>query len=94
MIDFDEAPDEGKVRVTDIDNGNKITATSSDPHGFWTLKLHRGALPAAYQGQYTTHEEVEKAIKSYLQDRSLAVADVNAEPRPVLQVKPGYEKKV
>ena len=93
MIDFDEHVDEGKVRVTDIDNGNKITATSSDPHGFWTLKLNRGALPQAYQGQYTSHEEADKAIKQYLRDRELAVADVNAPPRPVLQVKPGYEKK-
>lgn len=91
MFDFDEE-DSGKVRVTDIDNGNKITATSSDPHGFWTLKLGKGALPEKYQGHYTTHEEVEKAIATYLRDRDLAVADINAPPRPVLQTKPGYEK--
>ena len=93
-MDFEASDQEGKVRVTEIDNGNKITATSSDPHGFWTLKLHRGALPAAYQGQYTSFEEADRAIKRYLQDRDIAVADVNAPPRPVLQVKPGYEKKV
>lgn len=91
MMDFEASDQEGKVRVTDIDNGNKITATSSDPHGFWTLKLHRGALPQTYQGQYTTHEEADRAIKQYLRDRELAVADVNAPPRPVLEVK--SEKK-
>jgi hypothetical protein len=93
MFDYDVSEDAGKSRVTDIDNGNTITATSSDPHGFWTLKLGKGALPEEYHGHYTTYEEADKAIKKYLFNRGRAIADVNAEPRPVLQVKPGFDKK-
>lgn len=94
MLDFDVTGEESKTRVTEIDNGNKITATRDDQYGFWTLSLHRGALPEKYKGSFTTHEAVDRAIADYLLDRSLAVADVNAPPRPILQVKPGYEKKV
>lgn len=86
MFDFDVA-DESKVRVTEIDNGNKITATLDDQYGFWTLKLNKGALPAEFKGSYTTHEQVDLAIKRYLLSRSLALADVNAPPRPVLETK-------
>lgn len=86
MLDFDVTGEEGRTRVTEIDNGNKITATRDDQYGFWTLSLYRGALPEKYQGSYTTHEAVDNAVKQYLDDRGRAVADAEAE-RPVLQTK-------
>ncbi|SHH46736.1 hypothetical protein [Bradyrhizobium erythrophlei] len=93
MFDYDVTGEEGNTRVTEIDNGNKITAARDLQYGFWTLSLDRGALPEKYKGSYTTHEAVDRAIANYLEDRNLAVADIDAPPRPVLQVKPGYEKK-
>jgi hypothetical protein len=76
-----------KVRVTEIDNGNSITATSSDPYGHWKLHLKKGQLPEEYRGTYTTYEYAEKAIKKYLEDRGRAISDLPVPPPtpPVLK---------
>lgn len=79
MIDlFEDVSDQGndKVRVTEIDNGNSITATSTDPYGFWSLHLKKGQLPEKYRGSYTTFDQAEKAIAKYLADRGRAISDI------------------
>ena len=88
MLDYDVTGEESLTRVTEIDNGNKITATRDTQYGFWTLALHRGGLPDKYKGSYTTHEAVDRAIIDYLADRGRAVLDIDAPPRPILQTKP------
>lgn len=53
------------VRVFDLGN-NKLFMKRSDPYGFWSLSLERGALPDPFRGDYTTPSDAEKAVKSYL----------------------------
>ena len=57
--------DLSRKRVFVISGGN-IVAQCTDPYGFWHLKPEKGPVPGDLSGHYTSYDECEKAVKSYL----------------------------
>jgi hypothetical protein len=55
-------------RSIELTNGNKIHFERSDPYGFWKVHYDKGQVPVKLQGQYTSFEQAEMAVRGYLTD--------------------------
>lgn len=75
FLDLDESPkDSGRHRTLEVEGGNKIHFKCSDPYGFWAVNWDKGAMPDELQGNYTSFEEAEKAVRAYLQAKKKTAA--------------------
>jgi hypothetical protein len=67
-MDFSEQ--EEKTRSFELDNGNKLNLTRTDPYGAIVLSLEHGQLPDALKGgSYTSWDHAEIAAKAYIDER-------------------------
>lgn len=88
METINEDRDEPRVRTILFAN-NKLNMKRSDPYGFITLSLERGALPEFLKGNYTTWDAARKDVARYISEYEKEV--VNAQPeKPVI---PTLERK-
>lgn len=69
MQNFDSERDISRQRSIDLENGNKINITQTDPFGFWTISYNKGQLPDHMRGQYTSYHQAELAVQQYLQTK-------------------------
>jgi len=75
MMDFQVTPD--KTRTIELDNGNKLNMTRTDPYGAIVLSLEHGQLPDALKGgSYTSWDQAEKAAKAYKDSRASVVKEI------------------
>jgi hypothetical protein len=82
MMDFQTT--ETRTRSIELDNGNKLNMTRTDPYGAIVLSLEHGQLPDALKGgSYTSWDQAEKAAKAYIDERRhiQEVAAANARPK-------------
>jgi hypothetical protein len=87
--------DLSKTRTFELENGNKLIAVQSDPYGFWRLHLAQGQLPGWLDQDFNEWGQVEKAVERYKIQRDEAVAAIaekEANARPKVQVKPGFNR--
>ena len=57
-----DLPDMFSVNVED----NVLTATRSDPYGFWRFSFKRGRLPAVLEGDFAGELKARQALNAYL----------------------------
>lgn len=75
MFDFKVTPD--KTRVMELENGNKLNLTITDPYGFIHLSLEHGQLPTHLKDQqWTSWDLAEKAAHRYVAERQSVVAEI------------------
>lgn len=72
--DFSVTP--SSVRVIELENGNKLNLTKTDPYGAIVLSLAHGQLPASYKGFYTSWDQAERAAQRYVAERQSVVAEI------------------
>lgn len=79
--DFEVRP--SNVRVIELENGNKLNMTRSDPYGLITFSLERGQLPDSLKGAaFTEWSFAEKAAHRYVSERQSAIAEIKVkEPK-------------
>ena len=63
--DGKELPHEFSVPVGD----NVLTATRTDPYGFWSFSFKRGRLPKELEGSFSSDQRVKQAVNQYLANR-------------------------
>ena len=68
--------DLSKVRVFDLENGNKLLAKQTDPYGFWRLSLEKGQVPAWLDQDFNEWGQVIKAVDRYAFERKIAISEV------------------
>jgi hypothetical protein len=74
MNDFEISP--SKVRFYDLENGNKLRLTNTDPYGFITFSLEHGQLPVHLAGAcWTDWRTAEIAANKYIGERQSVVAE-------------------
>jgi len=59
------------VRELKLETGNTLYVKRTDPYGFFRFSLERGAVPDWMKGNYTSLQEVQKAIQQYERIRQL-----------------------
>lgn len=59
--------DLSNVRSFPYGTNNAIRAERRDPYGFWHCSLERGPIAKELSGVYTSFEEAQKAIKTFLE---------------------------
>lgn len=81
--DFQVSPP--KVRVIELENGNKLNLTNTDPYGFIRLSLEHGQLPAHLKdASFTEWRLAEIAAAKYVSERQEALATVtHKEDKPL-----------
>lgn len=67
--------DLSRVRVFDLENGNKLYAKQTDPYGFWRLNLDKGQLPAWLDQDFNAWDQVLNAVKRYGTQRQQAITE-------------------
>lgn len=73
--DFEVIPD--KTRVIELENGNKLRLTRTDPYGFIQLSLERGQMPDYLKDQsFTEWQYALKAAEKYISERTVVVEDI------------------
>lgn len=73
--EFEVVPD--KVRTIELENGNKLFMTRSDPYGFITLSLMKGPLPDHLKDQsFTDWSFAIIAADKYLEQRKMVVKEI------------------
>lgn len=78
----DYAVTQPKTRTIELENGNKLNLTHTDPYGAIVLSLERGQLPESYKGAYTDWHQAEKAAQRYVSERQSVVAEIkDKEPK-------------
>lgn len=71
---FDVSP--SKTRYYDLENGNKLRLTNTDPYGFIAFSLEHGQLPPHLVGAvFTDWYTAEIAAKQYISQRQSVVAE-------------------
>ena len=72
--DFEVHP--SRVRTYELENGNKLNLTLTDPYGFVYFSLERGQLPDNLKGAaFTSWYEAEIAAKKYIDQRQFIVTE-------------------
>ena len=51
-------------------NGAKIFLKCTDPYGFWYVSFEKGPVPEKLAGAYTSSDNAQVAINSYLEQHS------------------------
>lgn len=82
MNSFDPTPP--NTRVIELESGNILRLTRTDPYGAIILSLERGQLPESYRGSYTDWYQAEAAAKKYVLERQAVVAEIR-EKEPKLK---------
>lgn len=73
--DYEVSPP--KVRVIELENGNKLNMTNTDPYGFIRFSLEHGRLPPHLDGtSFTDWATAEIAAKKYVAERQSAAAEI------------------
>lgn len=86
MMDFNETAN--KTRSIELDNGNKINMTRTDPYGAIVLSLEHGQLPDAMKGaSFTSWEYAERAAQAYINERRRVQEAAAANARPKIKYK-------
>lgn len=67
--------DLSRVRVFDLENGNKLYAKQTDPYGFWRLNLDKGQLPSWLDQDFNAWDQVLNAVKRYGTQRQQAITE-------------------
>ena len=78
LLDHDSDKDLANIRILDLDNGNKIKVTREDPYGFWYVSYEKGQIPESLKGSYTSFDEAQKAINTYLINKKREVTSAKA----------------
>jgi len=66
-----------KTRVVELENGNKLNMTRTDPYGFIVFSLERGQLPHHLKdASFTDWHHAEAAAKKYVLERQDIVAEI------------------
>lgn len=76
MIDHIES--DPNKRTLHLTNGNKVHVERQDPYGFWYVHYDKGPMPDQMTGAYTTYDQAEKAVVSYLKNKT-ASTDIKVE---------------
>lgn len=79
----DFEPVASKSREVQLENGNTLRLTRTDPYGAIVLSLEHGQLPESYRGCYTDWYQAEIAANKYVLQRQ----DVAAEIKEKITVK-------
>lgn len=80
FTDTDPSKDPAETaRHFELDDGLKIDAIKTNPFGFWHVKYPKGAVPDDLKGQYTSFDQLHKAMKVY----------VNGSNRKIVRIEPG-----
>lgn len=74
MMDFEVAP--SSTRVINLENGNKLNITRTDPYGAIVFSLEHGQLPEWIKGSYTDWHQAEIAAKKYTAERQEVIAEI------------------
>lgn len=79
MNDFEVRP--SNVRVVELENGNKLNMTRTDPYGLIVFHLERGQLPAHLKdASYTEWRFAEVAAAKYVSERQSAAIEIKEKP--------------
>jgi hypothetical protein len=82
MMEFNPRPE--RTRSIELENGNKINMTRTDPYGAIVLSLEKGQLPENLKGgSYTSWDQAERAAQAYITERQNLVKDA----RPKIKYK-------
>jgi len=89
--------DLSRTRKFPLENGNNLIAVQSDPYGFWRLHLEKGSLPSWLDQDFNEWSQVLKAVERYMHQRKealdeLARREAEKAEKPVLAIKPGYNR--
>lgn len=76
MQDF--SPDATSKKIYELETGNKIIVERKNPYGFIGISLERGITPESLTGQFTSYDEADKAITSYLSLRNKVLKEVRS----------------
>lgn len=73
--DFEVKP--SRVRVIELENGNKLNMTAKDPYGHIYFSLEHGQLPDSLKGAaFTDWHQAEIGAKKYVSQRQSALAEI------------------
>jgi hypothetical protein len=87
--------DKSRTRAFTLENGNILNAKQTDPYGFWRLHLEHGQLPQWLDQDFNEWGQVLKAVERYKNQRQEALNDIaerEANARPKVMVKPGFNR--
>lgn len=62
--------DAPNIRKIPYGTNNAICAERRDPYGLWHLSLERGSISKELTGAFTSYEEANKAIKTFLERKN------------------------
>lgn len=66
-----------KTRTYELENGNKLNLTITDPYGFVYFSLEHGQLPDHLKGAaFTSWYEAEIAAKKYMTARQASISEL------------------
>lgn len=79
--DFETVP--SRVRTIQLENGNELNLTATDPYGLISFSLKHGRLPDSLQGaSFTDWHTAEIAAHKYVSQRQEVVATLKVkEPK-------------
>lgn len=66
---MDEILDADSTIKYQLDKNTLTVFSNPAHHGFWGLRLAKGALPDRYRGWYTKRDQAIKAAKAYTEER-------------------------
>lgn len=67
---------EERIRVFELENGNKLYAKQSDPYGFWRLNLDKGQLPQWLDQDFNEWGQVLMAVEKYAFQRKQVIEEL------------------
>lgn len=70
-------------REIDLENGNKLRLTRTDPYGFIYLSLEHGQMPDSLKdAAFTDWSAAETAAKKYVSQRQSVLAEIKHKDAP------------
>lgn len=80
--DFEATP--SRIRVIQLENGNELNLTATDPYGLISFSLKHGRLPDSLQGaSFTDWHTAEIAAHKYVAQRQSVVAEIKVKESKV-----------
>lgn len=79
FTDIDPSADPAEHnRYFELDDGLIIDAIKTNPYGFWHVKYKTGQRPKDLDGEYTSFDQLKKALQTYVQGSNRKIVRVVA----------------
>lgn len=62
----------------ELDDGLKIEAIKTNPYGFWHVEYRKGTPPEELKGEYTSFEQLKKAVTTYVINSNRKIVRIEA----------------